>query len=166
MQLSISQPRFTVLGDSGRTAAAAAKRSTYPETRANQYQGPEDHFKEADGIRFAGTHLIVDMWGASHLDDEARLRRAMLDAVDAAGATLLHLHLHLFTPYDGITGVAVLAESHISVHTWPEKGYAAFDIFMCGDAEPQRAADVLVAALKPARSEFRELRRGVEEAAQ
>lgn len=166
MQLSISHPRFTAIGDTGTTTTAGGKQAPYLEAVPNQYQGPEDHFKEADGVRFAGTHLIVDMWGASFLDDEARLRQGMIDAVDAAGATLLHIHLHLFTPFDGVTGVAVLAESHISVHTWPEKGYAAFDIFMCGDAEPQRAADVLVAALNPARSEVRELRRGVEEAAQ
>ena len=56
-----------------------------------------------------------------------------------AGATLLHIHLHTFTDGGGISGVAVLAESHISVHTWPEKGYAAFDVFMCGDAEPRKA---------------------------
>lgn len=124
---------------------------------------PNDHFKEADGVKFAGIHLLVDMWGASHLDDQERLREAMIDAVDAAGATLLHLHLHRFSSSGGISGVAVLAESHISVHTWPENGYAAFDVFMCGDGEPQRAADVLIAALAPARTAVRELRRGVAE---
>lgn len=164
MHLPISHPRFTAIGDAVTTAAAAVTRAPYLEAVSNQRLVREDHFKEADGVRFAGTHLIVDMWGASHLDDEGHLRRAMIDAAEAAGATLLHIHLHLFTPYNGVTGVAVLAESHISVHTWPEKGYAAFDIFMCGDAEPQRAADVLVAALGPARTEFREIRRGIEEA--
>jgi len=61
---------------------------------------------------------------------EATLREAVLQA----GATLLHIHLHHFTPNGGISGVAVLAESHISVHTWPERNFAAFDVFMCGDA--------------------------------
>ena len=61
--------------------------------------------------------------------------------VAAAKATLLHIHLHHFQP-SGVSGVAVLAESHISVHTWPEKGFAAFDVFMCGDAEPRKALDV------------------------
>ncbi len=54
----------------------------------------------------------------------------------------LHIHLHKFEDGGGISGVAVLAESHISVHTWPEKGFAAFDVFMCGNAEPRKALDV------------------------
>ena len=53
------------------------------------------------------------------------------ECIRAAGATLLHIHLHHFTPNNGVSGVAVLAESHISVHTWPESGFAAFDVFMC-----------------------------------
>ena len=67
------------------------------------------------------------------------------------GATLLHIHLHHFTPNGGVSGVAVLAESHISIHTWPERGYAALDVFMCGAAEPQRSVDVLRAAFQPKR---------------
>ena len=61
----------------------------------------------------------------------------------AAKATLLHIHLHHFSEGGGISGVAVLAESHISVHTWPERAFAAFDIFMCGNTEPHRAMRVL-----------------------
>jgi len=76
---------------------------------------------------------------------EATLR----DAVEKAKATLLHIHLHHFTPNGGISGVAVLAESHISVHSWPERNYAAFDVFMCGDAEPEKAIEVLKEAFTP-----------------
>ncbi len=122
---------------------------------------PNDHFKTQDGVRFAGTHLLLDMWGAEHLDDPDRLRHAMEAAIKAADATLLHIHLHHFSPYGGVSGVAVLAESHISVHTWPEHGFAAFDIFMCGDAEPERAATALREALRPSRIELNEQRRGV-----
>ena len=121
----------------------------------------QDYFIERDGVRFAGTHLIVDLWGARHLDDLAAAERALRDAAEAAGATLLHVHLHHFTPNGGISGVAVLAESHISLHTWPERGYAALDIFMCGACDPARAIPVLRAAFAPERLVVEEHRRGV-----
>ena len=119
-----------------------------------------DHFVTRNGVSFAGTHLILDLWGAQGLDDLEIVEQAMRDAVEAARATLLHIHLHHFTPNGGISGVAVLAESHISIHTWPERGYAALDIFMCGDARPERAIPVLEAAFSPARSEVSEFLRG------
>ena len=108
-------------------------------------------FVERDGKRFAGIHLIVDLWGATRLDDEAHIEATLRDCVKAAGATLLHIHLHRFEPSGGISGVAVLAESHISVHSWPETGYAAFDIFTCGDTTPLAAVDVLRDAFAPGR---------------
>lgn len=120
-----------------------------------------DHFIERDGVRFAGTHLLVDFFGASRLDDLDHMEQALRCAVEAAGATLLHIHLHHFTPNGGISGVAVLAESHISVHTWPECDYAAFDIFMCGDARPELGAEVLRQAFQPRRQEILEQKRGV-----
>ena len=128
---------------------------------ANEDLVPNDHFKTHNGVRFAGIHLLLDMWGAEHLDNPDCLRRAMEAAVMAADATLLHLHLHHFSPFGGVSGVAVLAESHISVHTWPEHAFAAFDIFMCGAAEPERAAAALREALRPSRVELTEQRRGV-----
>ena len=103
----------------------------------------KDHFIKIDGVVCAGSHLIIDFWEAEGLDDKDRIEQAMIDAVEAAGATLLHIHLHTFTPGGGISGVAVLAESHISVHTWPEHSYAAFDIFMCGNANPRKAQEGL-----------------------
>jgi len=120
-----------------------------------------DHFIMRDGVTFAGHHLIIDLWEAEGLDDKERIEAAMRDAVEAAGATLLHIHLHTFEPNGGVSGVAVLAESHISVHTWPEKGYAAFDVFMCGDAEPRKAMDVFKAAFNPGRIVVGEHKRGV-----
>jgi S-adenosylmethionine decarboxylase len=83
------------------------------------------------------------------------------EAVDVCGATLLHIHLHHFTPSFGVSGVAVLAESHISVHTWPERNFAAFDIFMCGDARPELAIPVLKKAFKPGRINISEQLRGI-----
>lgn len=122
---------------------------------------PADHFITRDGIEFAGTHLILDLWGASRLDDLGLMERAMRDSVEAAGATLLHVHLHHFTPNGGISGVAVLAESHISVHTWPERDFAAFDVFMCGDARPERVIPVLRDAFTPEQVSVSEHLRGM-----
>ena len=119
-----------------------------------------DHFICKDGEIFAGTHLIIDLWGAKHLDGLDRMEAAMRACVEECNATLLHIHLHHFTPNGGISGVAVLAESHISVHTWPEKDYAAFDVFMCGDSNPHRAVEILGRYFRPSRSEVVEERRG------
>ncbi len=119
----------------------------------------KDHFVRRDGAVFAGTHLIVELAEADGLDDPRRIEKAFLDAIEAAGATLLHIHLHRFTP-QGVSGVAVLAESHISVHTWPESRYGAFDVFMCGDADPRKAVQVLARAFDAGRVEVTELRRG------
>jgi len=120
---------------------------------------PADHFAIRNGVRCAGVHLIVDVHGGSGLDDidliEATLRRC----VEAAQATLLHIHLHHFQP-NGVSGVAVLAESHISIHTWPDAGYAALDVFMCGKANPDACIPVLRRAFKAKRVEVNELLRG------
>ena len=120
-----------------------------------------DHFVERNGLRFAGTHLIVDLWHASSLDDVDVVEAALRGAVAAAGATLLKIDLHCFTPNGGITGVAVLAESHISIHTWPECAFAAVDVFMCGDAEPHKAIEVLRHAFRPRLLTISEHKRGV-----
>jgi len=119
-----------------------------------------DHFIVKNGVEYAGTHLILDFWEASQLDDLTLMENAMREAVKVAGATLLHIHLHHFTPNGGISGVAVLAESHISVHTWPERGFAAFDIFMCGDAQPELAIPVLRKAFNPEKVNVSEHLRG------
>jgi len=119
------------------------------------------HLVERDGILFAGTHLIADLWGASSLDEIDTVDTALREAADAAGATLLNIDLHKFTPNGGITGVAVLAESHISIHTWPERAYAAVDVFMCGGAEPHRAVQILRRAFEPDTLTLSEHRRGV-----
>ena len=120
-----------------------------------------DHFVERDGMRFAGTHLIVDLWRASRLDDLQTVDAALREASQAAGATLLNIDLHSFEPSGGITGVAILAESHISIHTWPEREYAAIDVFMCGDAEPHKAIEVLRRAFRPDHLTISEHKRGV-----
>ncbi|NDK33376.1 adenosylmethionine decarboxylase [Rhodovulum sulfidophilum] len=119
----------------------------------------DDHFIRREGRIFAGTHLIIEVVDGDGLDDEGRIQKAFRDCVDECGATLLHIHTHKFSP-QGVSGVAVLAESHISVHTWPEIGYGAFDVFMCGEAEPWRAVEVLRAAFDAGDVRVKELLRG------
>ena len=120
----------------------------------------KDYFVERDGMRFAGTHLLIDLWGASRLDDPDHIDAALREAALAAGATILHSHFHHFTPNGGVSGVIVLAESHISIHTWPERGFAAIDIFMCGACDPRLALPVLDRAFTPGSVTLDEQRRG------
>ena len=120
----------------------------------------KDFFIERDGVRFAGTHLIIDLFGAKRLDDLPYVKATLERCATAAGATLLHTHLHPISPKGGIAGVAVLAESHITIHSWPEAGYAALDVFMCGDAKPHLAVPILKAAFDVADVQVKEHRRG------
>ena len=120
----------------------------------------KDYFIEHQGIRFAGRHLIIDLWEASNLDNLTIVENALRDVATACGATLLHLHLHHFTPNGGISGVAVLAESHISIHSWPERHYAALDVFMCGSCEPNKSLPVLQKAFNPKNIYVNEYKRG------
>lgn len=124
-------------------------------------RGDQDYFIERNGLQYAGSHLIIDLWDADHLDDIDVIEMALRRAVKAAGATLLHLHLHEFSPNGGVSGVAVLAESHISIHTWPERGYAALDVFMCGSAEPHKVVPILKHAFRPQRLAISEQMRGL-----
>lgn len=120
----------------------------------------KDYFKDRAGVKFAGVHLIIDCIGAKNLDCLIKVELCLRDAIKASGATLLHIHLHHFTPNGGISGVAVLAESHISIHSWPENGYAALDVFMCGSAEPDKTLDVIKAAFEPDELRCNEILRG------
>lgn len=122
---------------------------------------PLDHFIRKDGVEFAGTHLLVELWGATNLTDCARIEAALLDGARKAGATILHSYMHPFGPEMGVSGVVVLAESHISIHTWPERGYAAIDLFMCGKADPYKAIPVLKAAMQPTHAQISESKRGL-----
>jgi S-adenosylmethionine decarboxylase len=110
----------------------------------------------------AGRHCMIELWGcpAALLDDPAAVREAMLAAVAASGCTLLWECAHRFSP-QGVTIVGLLAESHISIHTWPEHGYAAADVFTCGErGEPEAACPVLVKMLGATRFELRTIERG------
>ena len=113
-----------------------------------------------EGACYAGRHLLIDVWDGVNISDTDVIDTALRTGADAAGATLLHVHLHEFSENGGVSGVAVLAESHISIHTWPEWNYAAVDVFMCGGTDPMKAADVLREAFKPARLDIADHYRG------
>lgn len=100
-----------------------------------------------------GQHLVIEFDNATNLIHFDGFEDVLKKAVNAAGATLLEVKLHSFRTDDmniaGFSGVAILAESHISIHTWPEDNYAALDIFMCGDSDPLKALDVLKEWFQP-----------------
>ncbi len=112
-------------------------------------------------IRFAGIHLIVELWESRYMTDIEEVEKILRDAVAACDATLLDMNLHEFLPSGGISGVGVLAESHISIHTWPEFEYAAMDIFVCGTKDPYKCLPVLKAGFEPGRMQVTEHKRGI-----
>jgi S-adenosylmethionine decarboxylase len=103
----------------------------------------------------------LDLWGARNLTDPEAIETALREAALAAGATILHAHLHQFGDGGGVSGVLVLAESHISIHTWPERDFAAIDIFMCGACDPHRSVPLLQRAFQPDDLQLSEFRRGL-----
>ena len=125
------------------------------------FDNDKDYFVEKDGVKFAGTHVLVELWGASNLDDPKQIEETLCHAARDAGATILHSHTHHFSPYSGVSGVVVLAESHITIHTWPEKGFAAIDIFMCGACNPLDAIPRIERLFEPESLEVSEHRRGL-----
>ena len=131
-----------------------------PQSGFAVIENNKDYFIERNGVRYAGTHLLIDLWGAGNLDDIDLVERTLRAGAVAAGATILHCHLHHFEPNGGVSGVLVLAESHISIHTWPEASYAALDVFMCGDCDPHKAVPFLQDAFKPERIDVDEQLRG------
>lgn len=112
-------------------------------------------------LKFAGIHLLIELWTSRHLGDAARIRNIITDAIKACGATILSIDLHVFSPNGGVSGVAVLQESHLSIHTWPEYEYAAIDLFVCGTLNPRLAIPVLESAFQPFKVEVQEIRRGI-----
>jgi S-adenosylmethionine decarboxylase len=110
--------------------------------------------------KYAGIHLIVEFWQGKKITSSKKIEQLLLTAVKRAKSTPLETITHEFEP-QGITGVVLLAESHLALHTWPEIGYIALDIFTCGDkAKPYKALDYLKKELKPKKVEITEVKRG------
>ena len=98
-----------------------------------------------------GKHLLLELNDCDRnlLDDIVFIKDVMISAANEAGATILGESFHQFSP-QGVSGVLIIAESHLTIHTWPEHGYAGADIFTCGTrVQPEKAAKVIIARLKP-----------------
>jgi len=109
-----------------------------------------------------GRHLVVEYYGCDEakLDAEDVVRAGLLAAANAVGATVVGQAFHRYAP-QGVTGVVLIAESHLSVHTWPESGYAAVDVFTCGGLDPRSAFAVLGRALGAREARVQEVVRGL-----
>ncbi|MFB6276159.1 MAG: adenosylmethionine decarboxylase [Halothece sp.] len=113
-------------------------------------------------MKKVGTHLVVEAWQtpAEVLNDTEQIRSALVEATFAGGATLINLCVHQFSP-QGVTATATLSESHIAIHTWPEYGYFAADLFFCGKGNPHQAMKVLQNILGAKQVTIQEIDRGL-----
>jgi len=114
-------------------------------------------------MRSVGNHLIMELWECDkeQLDSMATVEQALREAASACGATLADLRVYSF-PHMGVTGMAILVESHMAIHTWPEFGYAGVDIFTCGSkVDPARALPVLRRFFSPEHVQVMKVERGV-----
>jgi len=112
-----------------------------------------------------GRHVAVDAWGVDFdlLNNADALQAHLVEAAEACGATVLSVQSKQFEP-QGATVLVLLSESHLSIHTYPEKGFAAIDCYTCGETvDPQLAVDYLVETLKPKKVFAKKLIRGVGE---
>jgi S-adenosylmethionine decarboxylase proenzyme len=119
--------------------------------------------KEENGLKALGRHLLVEYRDCDReiLNDMKIIEQLIRRAAEEAGATIVATVFHPFTP-QGITGVVVVEESHLSIHTWPEHGYAAVDFYTCGDCHPERAHEYLERELGADQSEVMMVERGRE----
>lgn len=108
-------------------------------------------------VKHLGKHVVFDFWECVNLNSTGIIRKTLKEAVNACGATLLEIKIRKFSP-QGITGIALIVESHISIHTWPEYKYAAVDVFTCGEkVNPYLAISVFKKYLKPKKAEVIDL---------
>jgi S-adenosylmethionine decarboxylase len=114
-------------------------------------------------MKALGIHLLIEFWSCNRqkIDDMEYLEKIMARAAEVAGATVLKTAFQDFNP-QGVSGVVVIAESHLTIHTWPEHGYAAVDIFTCGSSvDPWRATHFLEQELEAAKTQVRDFQRGM-----
>jgi S-adenosylmethionine decarboxylase len=124
-----------------------------------EVQPPHGQFVEIEGHHCLGSHYIGELFGAKNVNDRVFVENTLKECAAAAGATVLNSQFHHFDS-GGVTGVVILAESHISLHSWPEHGYAAVDIFMCGAARIAEAVKVMERAFQPTSMVGKTLLRG------
>ncbi|MCY4045577.1 MAG: adenosylmethionine decarboxylase [Cellvibrionales bacterium] len=106
-------------------------------------------------------HLLLEFFDcdAQSLDNQALIEALMVDAANASGVSIVQKIFHTFSP-QGVTGVVVIEESHLSIHTWPEAGYASVDFYTCGDASPENAIAIIQKGLQAKRFELLKVLRG------
>ena len=110
--------------------------------------------------KYSGIHLIAEFWYGKIIEDPKKIEKILIEAVKKAKNIPLKVAIHKFSP-QGITGVVLLAESHIAIHTWPEFNYIAIDIYTCGDkANPQKALEYLKKEFQPKKVEIKKIKRG------
>jgi len=110
-----------------------------------------------------GEHYLIELYNCKNevLDNLSRIKETLLEAARMAGATIIDERFHQFSP-QGVSGVIVIAESHLSIHTWPELGYAALDLFTCShDLKINRALDLLKEVFEPEDLDVRYISRGI-----
>ena len=110
-----------------------------------------------------GRHLLLELknCNAEVLNDLTIIRNCLTETAEQIGATVVNQSFHKFSPF-GISGVVIVAESHLCIHTWPEYGYASVDVFTCGESiDPKRAINLLTEKFGSKESSFLELKRGV-----
>lgn len=110
-----------------------------------------------------GNHLLVELYNCdvALLNDPQKIESFMKEAAEASGATIVSVHTNLFNPH-GVSGVVIIAESHITIHTWPEYGYAAVDAFTCGDSvDTMKVAEVFGERLGAKSTEVQIFKRGL-----
>ena len=127
------------------------KKSNRPRRRASTLRGRQ---------KYAGIHLIAEFWNGKIIEDPKEIEKILVEATKEAENTPLEVTIHKFSP-QGITGVVLLAESHIALHSWPEINYLAIDIFTCGGkAIPRKALEYFKKVFKPEKIEIKEIKRG------
>jgi len=129
-------------------------------TAAHNLQIPEDLIVRNIPNKHLGVHFIAEFWEGKIIEDQKEVERILMQAAKKARSTTISVASHKFSPH-GITAFVLLAESHLSLHSWPEKNYLAIDVFTCGHkTQPQKALEYLKEVYQPKRVEVREIKRG------
>ena len=117
-----------------------------------------------EAVATTGTHIIVEAAGCSRetLTDPEKIEQIFMEAAKLANMTVKASYFFRFSP-TGVSGAVIVAESHISIHTWPEEGYAAIDVYTCGESDPERAVDYILRKIGAKHAHISEIKRGIPE---
>ena len=128
--------------------------------RRSRTKREEEKLISSTEQKYAGIHLIAEFWNGKIIENPKEIKKILIAAVKEAKSTPLEVAIHKFSP-QGLTGVVLLAESHVAIHSWSEFNYVAIDVFTCGDwAKPYKALQYLKKIFKPKKVEIKEIKRG------